>query len=487
MRSQFVLVAGVLATSLLACGDDAPLSSPDAAVAPPPDANVVKPARLSIEQLQDPETCKSCHPQQYAEWSSSMHAYAAVDPVFLAMNKRGQRETNGALGKFCIQCHAPMALRTGLTTDGLNIASLPKAQQGVTCYFCHNATGSGTDHFNANVTLANDDIMRGAIKNAVDPGVHGVAYTESHDNRKMAASYLCGSCHDVVNDKGTHIEQTLAEYEASIHNIAKSGNAGGDTCQGCHMPWQETTTIAQVPGLNLPQRDRHQHSWPAVDVALTDFPDRAAQRLATECALSTDGAYIFELINDGAGGFSISIETRAGHAQPSGVAQDRRFWLEVVAYDETDKVLWQSGVIGDAEVEEYSLIDDKYDPQLCIFRNIFENEAGNEVHMFWEAAKLRENDSRLLPIAVDPLANHVATCSYRTPGRVQPARLTARLRMRPISVSVLQDLVTSGDLDPAVIKKMPTFTLHSTAIEWKPADGPSLYRPLAKPWPIACD
>ena len=54
-----------------------------------------------------------------------MHAYAADDPVFVAMNQRGQRETAGALGDFCVKCHAPVAVHDGLTTDGLNLATLP--------------------------------------------------------------------------------------------------------------------------------------------------------------------------------------------------------------------------------------------------------------------------------------------------------------------------------------------------------------------------
>src|SRR3954447_6222981 len=64
---------------------------------------------LTPEQLLDPESCKGCHPSHYEEWSSSMHAYASSDPVFLAMNKRGQEEAQ--LGDFCVQCHAPMAVR----------------------------------------------------------------------------------------------------------------------------------------------------------------------------------------------------------------------------------------------------------------------------------------------------------------------------------------------------------------------------------------
>jgi hypothetical protein len=42
--------------------------------------------------------------------------------------------------------------------------------------------------------------------------------------------------------------------------------------------------------------------------------------------------------------------------------------------------------------------------------------------------------------------------------------------MRPIGQDVLQDLVASGDLDPAIAAQMPTFTF-GTQIEWRPSDG----------------
>src|SRR6188768_1778204 len=55
-----------------------------------------EPVYLSREQLMDPATCAGCHQKQYEQWASSMHAYASDDPLFLAMNARGQRE--GAIG-----------------------------------------------------------------------------------------------------------------------------------------------------------------------------------------------------------------------------------------------------------------------------------------------------------------------------------------------------------------------------------------------------
>ena len=60
---------------------------------------------LTPSELLDPAKCQSCHPQQYTDWSGSMHAYASDDPVFVAMNRRGQADTHGELGSFCVDEH----------------------------------------------------------------------------------------------------------------------------------------------------------------------------------------------------------------------------------------------------------------------------------------------------------------------------------------------------------------------------------------------
>jgi nitrate/TMAO reductase-like tetraheme cytochrome c subunit len=72
---------------------------------------------LSQTAIMDPLTCRTCHPAQYQDWSGSMHAYATDDPVFRAMNQRAQRESNNALGTFCVNCHAPVAVREGKTAS----------------------------------------------------------------------------------------------------------------------------------------------------------------------------------------------------------------------------------------------------------------------------------------------------------------------------------------------------------------------------------
>src|SRR4051812_42737985 len=99
MKARWLYAALALGVAATACSsDDPPGGGEDAG------------GTYAREKLLDPETCKECHQKHFEEWSGSMHAYASKDPVFRAMNERGQRETNGELGDFCVKCHAPMAV-----------------------------------------------------------------------------------------------------------------------------------------------------------------------------------------------------------------------------------------------------------------------------------------------------------------------------------------------------------------------------------------
>ena len=57
--------------------------------------------------------------------------------------------------------------------------------------------------------------------------------------------------------------------------------------------------------------------------------------------------------------------------------------------------------------------------------------------------------------------------------------------MRPVGVDILNDLVQSQDLDPAVIARIPTFTLHGTRLEWTREDGPNGVTQVGK-LPLDC-
>ena len=165
---SFIALGAAVSCSTCACGGEGhPKATP----------------YLDRAAMLDPTTCQSCHPAHVHDWAGSMHAYASDDPIFIAMNARGQRETNGALGDFCVKCHAPMALREGATKDGLNLATVPSALKGVTCLFCHSVASVEGAH-DAAVTLSADLAMRGEYADPVANPAHASSYASR--NRLMS-------------------------------------------------------------------------------------------------------------------------------------------------------------------------------------------------------------------------------------------------------------------------------------------------------------
>lgn len=421
---------------------------------------------LTRDELLDPESCKGCHQAHYDEWSGSMHAYASLDPVFLAMNARGQRETGGELGDFCVQCHAPMALRLGLTTDGLNLDEVPAYAQGITCYFCHTVEAVEGAHNNP-LVLADDLVMRGAYADPVPNTGHASAYSPLLDRERIESADLCGSCHDIVTPSGVHLERTFQEWKDSLFSHEVDDEQ--QTCGNCHMSGRDDTA-AEYDGVLL--RRVHDHSMPGVDVALTPFPQMDAQREKVQRSLNT--TVLAELCVVSVGEqtvITVTLENQAaGHSWPSGAAPDRRAWVEVIAYDEADDVLYASGVVDDG-VPVTSLED----PDLWQIRDFTFDAEGHEAHFFWEVAEV-ESTTLPAPTAqsvLDPAFTDIHRAEvYRYEGPL-PARVTLRVNVRPIGLDILQSLVDSGDLDASFIDTMPTFTLGFTQLTWTPDQGTS--------------
>jgi len=411
-----------VAAAVLACSDDGE---------PPPTT------LLTREELMDPLACASCHEKHYQEWASSMHAYAADDPLFVAMNARGQREAQ--IGDFCVQCHAPMALRTGATTTGENLAELPAALRGVTCYFCHSVDGIEGSHNNP-LRLAEDALMRGPFSDPTPNAIHGSAYSELMDRDQLASAGLCGSCHDIVNDRGTHIERTFAEWQGSVY----SQPGVGTTCGQCHMD-QTTELEPAAPGAQ--PRRLHDHRFPAVDLPLLSKPGEEELRAGVQSLLDTSlQSALCVRGAEGAAQIQVVLDNvAAGHAWPSGAAQDRRAWVELTAYA-AGAVVYQSGV-----VPAGSSVTELEDPDLWLIRDCLFDDGGAETHMFWAAAGY---DTNLLPgqVTFDPsdpryYQSHVYR-NYPRSGLLSsyPDRVTLRIYLQPFGLDVFDDLVASGDL-----------------------------------------
>ena len=432
---------------------------------------------LDRSALLDPESCKNCHVNHYEQWSGSMHAYASDDPVFLAMNARGQRETNGQLGDFCVKCHAPMAVHENATKDGLNLDTVPAPLKGVTCFFCHSVDTIQGLH-NAQLTLAGDLVLRGEYADPVKNSAHRATYSPLHDGDRIESANLCGSCHDIENGHGTKIERTFEEWQASVFAHVPTGN----TCGQCHMSQSiNLEPIAQnTPGVF--SRHTHEHTLHGVDTALTPFPQADVQRTKVQefldssiqsalCATVASGITSVRVIAD---------NVRAGHGLPSGSAQDRRLWAEVVGYAGNTKI-FESGVVPDGAAATKNPDTDPANYWLmrdCMFDQ--PGPGGKEVHMFWEAGDYEGNalPAKVTSDPLDPLfyKSHVIRKYPDNGGGFAGIadRITLRIRLRAMDRDVLDELVDSHDLDPAVRDAIPTLDIGGT-LTWTAATATGVY------------
>ncbi|MEO6420427.1 MAG: hypothetical protein ABIP39_13505, partial [Polyangiaceae bacterium] len=218
---------------------------------------------------------------------------------------------------------------------------------------------------------------------------------------------------------------------------------------------------------DAPMRRIHDHSMVGVDVALTPFLDTDAQRTLVQASL--DPTLNVKLCMNGAGtgpNVDVSMATGAvGHGWSSGANQDRRAWLELVA-SANGVVVFQSGVVADGQG-----LTTITDPNLWVFQEKLFDAQHKEVEFLWQAASI-DLSSLPPPVTTDPgnpAFDHSLKRSFTVPNTVD--KITARVRVVPIAFETLDDLIGTGDLDPAVRAKMPIFTLAGTTLTWTAARG----------------
>jgi hypothetical protein len=122
-----------------------------------------------------------------------------------------------------------------------------------------------------------------------------------------------------------------------------------------------------------------------------------------------------------------------GHQWPSGAAQDRRAWAEVIAYDADGGVIYSSGVVPDGT--PVTSIDDA---DLWLLRDCMFEAQSKAVVNFWEAATTSGYELPAMatfdPSQMSYYASH-AVQTFPRNGALQlkrrPARVTLRMRIQP--------------------------------------------------------
>jgi len=293
-----------------------------------------------------------------------MHAKAIKDPIYTLKRDRGDKETNGTVGKFCDGCHAPVAIMAG--EDASNAGGLPaQSKEGIGCDFCHQISGSTTPLGNASIEVIPDGVRRAQLEDA--KASHPTAYSKFH-----ATAEFCGNCHNVNHPaNGLALEATYTEWKNSPY--AKDGIV----CQDCHMtPGAGPTTNPGTSAAGAPARNHiFNMTFAGGNVGLGDSK-LAEERLKGAATLDI---VVNDIVPKGSKATATVTITNsgAGHYLPTGLTDTRRMWLVITA------------TTGDGKEKELFRRD---------FFTMLADDKGNAPVQIW-AASVIKSDDRIPPKA----------------------------------------------------------------------------------------
>lgn len=413
-----------LAAGLAGCGEGAPdetsptTTSPTTTTTPPelpPPLDPLPPVvSTKTEQFATSGTCNQCHLGGESEllhdaeghdispaylWRSSMMAFAARDPYYLAVFSEARASIPGAeatVDAACLRCHAPAgSVENG--TSGADFgfeaitagtgAAAHLGRDGVTCSLCHQIQPDNlgkSSSFSGGFEVGFGRKIYGPHKGPdTQPMTFFVDYTPTYAPH-VTSSELCATCHTVVvpfldeagepTGKGFVEQATYAEWQSSAF-------APGQPCGQCHLPTAGedglplSSPIAKYPAGLAARSPFGQHSfeggnaymlgllaenieWTGSDLApaeLTEAAQRAERHLQTAADVSVVSA---DLAGDERV-VVVEVVNRTGHKLPTGYPS-RRVWIHLTAEDAAGKVLFESGRPGpDGSIESNGVRVDK--------------------------------------------------------------------------------------------------------------------------------
>jgi len=172
-----------------------------------------------LEQSLAPEDCGQCHPDQYRDWSTTLHSRAFSPGLVGQLVNYGFDDAAS-----CMECHAPLVeQRVAFEMARVAGSAHMTRAQGIA------ATGNGCAGCHVRQHRRFGPPRREKAAEIVsDPphgGVHRTPYFES--------SGFCKVCHQFPQEmaiNGKPLENTYVEWKASPQA------AEGMSCQSCHMP-----------------------------------------------------------------------------------------------------------------------------------------------------------------------------------------------------------------------------------------------------------
>jgi hypothetical protein len=314
-----------------------------------------------------PQTCRDCHPKQYKEWNGSVHSLAFLDPVYQGELNKAVKAVGHEISRQCEGCHSPAGVVTG-EIKGPGISGLsPMALAGVSCDICHSINGVTHLQTPTNEPENGSMILSPGVDGKTEPTLIkrgpfkpsegcGGGFHDCVESPLHLRADLCAACHQVYHyDAHFPLEATYKEWKAGAY-------AQKDIlCQDCHMV--DIQTFKKVAdSFYQPTRSEYQHHFNGANyllyylaagaatkagkkdeaVSLMKKYDMAVERLKLAADLDAIPVYQNGRLTE----LKVVVKNlRAGHNLPTSLTNVRQMWLEVMARDESGKVVFQSGAV----------------------------------------------------------------------------------------------------------------------------------------------
>ncbi|MBI5076506.1 MAG: hypothetical protein HZB62_15250 [Nitrospirae bacterium] len=283
------------------------------------------PVQHVLTEFESSIMCRGCHGKIVEQHEESMHAKSFSNPVFQAQYFREllpklpkQQDLTKDADK-CIACHDPIAF---IKNKG-HIESPQQTVQnlsGIVCDFCHRISAyKGEQPEGGNFIATPGESKYGPFKHASD---RHHAYHEL-----QTKSEFCGICHNDVNHEGVEIKSTFTEWKESAYARKKIH------CQDCHMNLQGFLTddkpvfdsgqaASMTLGHNYKRNKLYTHKFPGAH-AKTQTAEALMLELSTDKSEASPGEEV---------ALNVQIfNKKVGHSMPSGSADLRMLWVELVA------------------------------------------------------------------------------------------------------------------------------------------------------------
>jgi hypothetical protein len=433
------------------------------------DTGRVIPAKLLIES----ESCGAsrCHTTIYEEWLPSAHHFSGADPFYATVKANYVLARGLGSGRYCAGCHEPISLISGETIPA---HTSPSSQAGSSCIFCHvlrNPDVRGNANYVATAPtpylfeFSSRPILRRVSQALIR--LHPEQHKLDYDAKHSQSVEFCGTCHKQYLDKrvnGWGFVQLQNQYDDWKNGPWHTDKSRELQCQNCHMHEVQAEDPARnvkgiihehrilasnafvpemlhLPGADqqielvkqwltgrtvIPEIDKVWPRGPIIKVNLMPENPLAAGQVATVQALV--------------------INTKVGHAFPTGPLDVIQAWLEFTATDALGHPVFSTGTLDSNGLLQGNTVE---------YRSFLLDRQAQVLysHALWDAVGARDKRV-ILPGASD-------SAEFRFPlsrGVAGPLHCQIRLLYRKFNPQSLAAIFPNTTPPPVPITEISSFT-----------------------------